>query len=40
IVHDFRAGHFGKISFEYPQTIEAEKQKQILLEQQQLQQKL
>ncbi|AVC44068.1 ribosome biogenesis GTPase YlqF [Francisella tularensis subsp. novicida] len=40
IVHDFRAGHFGKISLEDPQTIEAEKQQQILLEQQQLQQNL
>ncbi|MDE5033698.1 ribosome biogenesis GTPase YlqF, partial [Francisella tularensis subsp. holarctica] len=38
--HDFRAGHFGKISLEDPQTIEAEKHQQILLEQQQLQQNL
>ena len=35
IVHDFRAGHFGKVSLEDPQTAQTEKE-QMLLEQQQL----
>lgn len=35
IVYDFRAGHFGKVSLEDPQTAQAEKE-QMLLEQQKL----
>lgn len=30
IVHDFRAGHFGKISLEDPETIQAEKEQMLI----------